>query len=111
MAKLAGGSYMAQREKRALPAPVKIRACRVCGCTDDRACDEGCWWLSDHDDLCSSCVAAQPHVVKRTIDHPRTTAARDVATCACGWTRSRRNSAGLDRAIRQHWRNVVEAAQ
>lgn len=31
-------------------------ACRVCGCTDDRACPEGCAWVEA--DLCSSCVGA-----------------------------------------------------
>lgn len=30
--------------------------CRVCGCTDARACPGGCWWVED--DLCSSCEAA-----------------------------------------------------
>jgi hypothetical protein len=33
----------------------KVRACRVCGCTDDRACPGGCWWVDD--DLCSACLA------------------------------------------------------
>lgn len=27
--------------------------CRVCGCTDDRACPGGCWWVEP--DLCSQC--------------------------------------------------------
>jgi hypothetical protein len=30
------------------------RACRVCGCTEDHACDFGCWWVEA--DLCSACV-------------------------------------------------------
>ena len=30
------------------------RSCRVCGCTENNACDEGCWWVEE--DLCSSCV-------------------------------------------------------
>jgi hypothetical protein len=30
------------------------RRCRVCGCTDDRACEEGCSWVEA--DLCSRCV-------------------------------------------------------
>jgi protein gp37 len=30
------------------------RACRVCGCTENNACDEGCWWVEE--DLCSSCI-------------------------------------------------------
>lgn len=36
-----------------LPIPAPARRCRVCGCTDDRACPGGCWWVSW--DLCSSC--------------------------------------------------------
>jgi hypothetical protein len=35
----------------ALPTP---RRCRVCGCTDDRACPGGCWWVDA--DLCSACA-------------------------------------------------------
>lgn len=27
--------------------------CRVCGCTEDHACDGGCYWIEE--DLCSSC--------------------------------------------------------
>jgi hypothetical protein len=27
--------------------------CRVCGCTDECGCPEGCWWVEP--DLCSSC--------------------------------------------------------
>lgn len=30
-----------------------VRACRVCGCTDFRACPGGCSWVED--DLCSAC--------------------------------------------------------
>jgi hypothetical protein len=30
------------------------RACRVCGCTQDRACSPPCWWVEW--DLCSACV-------------------------------------------------------
>ncbi len=29
--------------------------CRACGCTDDHACSEGCFWVEP--DLCSSCQA------------------------------------------------------
>lgn len=32
----------------------EIRTCRVCGCTDDHACEGGCWWVDR--DLCSSCA-------------------------------------------------------
>lgn len=30
------------------------RRCRVCGCTDDCACPEGCYWVEE--DLCSECA-------------------------------------------------------
>ena len=33
-----------------------VTACRVCGCTDDRACDGGCSWAEA--DLCSRCAPA-----------------------------------------------------
>ena len=32
-----------------------VRKCRVCGCTDDRACEGGCYWVEE--DLCSQCAA------------------------------------------------------
>jgi ferredoxin len=35
-------------------AALGIRACRVCGCTDDHACPVGCFWIED--DLCSECI-------------------------------------------------------
>lgn len=30
--------------------------CRFCGCTDDRACPEGCSWANRGRTVCSSCV-------------------------------------------------------
>ena len=32
----------------------EIRKCRVCGCTDFKACEGGCYWVED--DLCSKCA-------------------------------------------------------
>ena len=29
--------------------------CRVCGCTDDRACPSGCCWVDRKHTLCSEC--------------------------------------------------------
>lgn len=29
------------------------RVCRKCGCTENRACPEGCFWVAP--DLCSAC--------------------------------------------------------
>lgn len=31
-----------------------VKKCRICGCTDNNACTEGCYWVED--DLCSNCV-------------------------------------------------------
>lgn len=35
-------------------------ACRVCGCTDEQACEPSCWWVTDpagEGMLCSACLA------------------------------------------------------
>lgn len=43
------------RENAAKEAGVPpVRSCRVCGCTDARACPGGCWWVGPR--LCSSCA-------------------------------------------------------
>lgn len=34
--------------------PLEECTCRVCGCTDDRACPGGCYWVEE--DLCSECA-------------------------------------------------------
>ena len=39
---------------------MSICSCRVCGCTDTRACEGGCWWVDV--DLCSTC--ARKHAVR-----------------------------------------------
>lgn len=36
-------------------------ACRECGCTDNGACENGCYWVEP--DLCSSCAPAAPKAV------------------------------------------------
>lgn len=33
----------------------KSGTCRVCGCTDEHACDGGCWWVDSSRTLCSTC--------------------------------------------------------
>jgi len=41
--------------KLALVLPMKYSGtCRVCGCTDDKCCPGGCYWIEDH--LCSACA-------------------------------------------------------
>ena len=41
-----------------LPLPdlalIGVRACHACGCTDERACPEGCSWVGPN--LCSTCA-------------------------------------------------------
>jgi hypothetical protein len=37
--------------------PAADQTCRNCGCTDENACDGGCWWIED--DLCSACEAVR----------------------------------------------------
>ena len=32
----------------------ELRFCKVCGCSQDRSCPGGCYWVTD--DLCSNCV-------------------------------------------------------
>ena len=42
-----------------MPTPtnqVRIRECKLCGCTDDRGCPEGCSWVAPDVDVCSSCA-------------------------------------------------------
>jgi hypothetical protein len=34
----------------------KVRRCRICRCTDERACPEGCSWVEGVEDLCSACA-------------------------------------------------------
>lgn len=31
--------------------------CRVCKCTQERACDNGCGWAPKRGDLCTNCAA------------------------------------------------------
>ena len=37
------------------------RVCRICGCTEDNACEGGCSWVEE--DLCSACVDAEGNSV------------------------------------------------
>ncbi len=29
--------------------------CVICGCTENSACDGGCYWVDEHEPLCSRC--------------------------------------------------------
>jgi len=39
------------------------RTCRVCGCTDEHGCENGCFWVDD--DLCSNCGPVPPAKLSR----------------------------------------------
>lgn len=43
----------------------QLLACRGCGCTEDRACDGGCYWTPGEKDLCSACKAARKRAPAR----------------------------------------------
>jgi ParB family transcriptional regulator, chromosome partitioning protein len=61
-------------------------ACRVCGCTEDDACPDGCWWIDP--DLCSQCEVRGKDVPAGTkrftvvIGHRRLAAAK-IAGLSC----------------------------
>jgi hypothetical protein len=40
--------------------PIIPGVCRGCGCTDDHACPDGCWWVDGEEDLCSVCHDMEP---------------------------------------------------
>jgi hypothetical protein len=73
---------------------MSARACRACGCTDDRACPGGCSWVER--DLCSACVPYETVRMLARCEHPATVPVRlvgawrpsgrcDVAWCPmCG---------------------------
>lgn len=43
----------------AYTAPMGPGTCRVCGCTDERACPPTCAWVDAERTLCSRCWTAQ----------------------------------------------------
>jgi hypothetical protein len=47
-----------------------IARCRVCGCTEDRACPGGCSWVEDPrmGDLCSACDGALVRITVEDLD-------------------------------------------
>jgi protein gp37 len=44
------------------------RACRVCGCTQNNACEDGCYWVEDN--LCNKCVG-KPEPNERAVKYLR----------------------------------------
>lgn len=62
----------------------KVRACRYCGCTDDRACPGGCFWVTG--DVCSAdaCVDQLAAEVRRLNAEARRVARRERRPSAGG---------------------------
>lgn len=89
-----------------------VRSCRVCGCTDDRACPGGCSWVDEG--LCSACAVSLEHVVSMTREaRAGTPRGVSVATCSCGAFKVKlplRQHRKLDEAVRNHWREAVALA-
>lgn len=50
----------ADKVREAMGQDDPVPACRVCGCTEDNACEGGCHWVEDPQmgELCSRCVNA-----------------------------------------------------
>jgi len=46
-------------------AYIGLQTCRVCGCTNNYGCGEGCYWIEDN--LCSACVGNSLEVLKETV--------------------------------------------
>lgn len=42
----------------ALAPAERTRACQLCGCTEEHACDGGCAWADDEHTICTRCVEA-----------------------------------------------------
>jgi hypothetical protein len=42
------------------------QACQICGCTNERACDGGCYWVEL--DLCSRCAEAEDAIIQAEME-------------------------------------------
>jgi N6-adenosine-specific RNA methylase IME4 len=97
-----GREEKSEREKKA-------KSCRVCGCTQDQACPGGCAWSERDAGICTACEASLDHPV--TMTNPD---GQSVATCTCGKFENRLPWGGhyeeQEKAIRQHWQDVVALA-
>lgn len=80
--------------------------CRVCGCTNGRACPGGCSWVEST--LCSACVVSRTHPIVMTRSYRRGVPL-SVATCSCGWTSTTlaAHYRKQDASVGGHWREAV----
>ncbi|MEW6657401.1 MAG: ParB/RepB/Spo0J family partition protein [Thermodesulfobacteriota bacterium] len=52
----------------------EVATCRICGCTEERACEGGCSWVEDPEnlgDICSQCLTNPRHVWKIPLEQIR----------------------------------------
>lgn len=50
--------------------PKFVGRCKVCGCTDDHGCVNGCSWVDPHHTLCSECDKWATRATKARADRP-----------------------------------------
>jgi hypothetical protein len=50
------------------PAESVVDTCRVCGCTDEHGCDDGCEWADAEHTICSNCVDVEPAIPPLSIE-------------------------------------------
>ena len=55
-------------------------ACRVCGCTEDNACEGGCTWVEE--DLCSACVGKEKGRQTQTARRRRAREGKKATPCS-----------------------------
>jgi len=51
---------LVMREGIARYEEATVQRCRICGCTDDHGCYDGCYWVER--DLCSACAVSDEFV-------------------------------------------------
>jgi hypothetical protein len=52
--------YMLRTMRLLYMPPHQYGICRLCLCTDERACEGGCYWVDAAHTLCSRCVVEAP---------------------------------------------------
>ncbi len=68
----------------------KKRTCRICGCTDERGCPGGCFWVDE--DLCSECSDITDVIDDANLDGEDPPMDQNLGTCCgCGGFENVRN--------------------
>lgn len=59
-------SKMRNREVKA----TKPGMCKVCGCTEEHACEQGCSWVDGTETMCSACIEWVSRATAKGAKHP-----------------------------------------